>query len=332
MKKVFVVLAVVILAALVAFGYFGDTGTNTEGGRQKVVIWTSGEDYKNDYYLSESRKKFPEYDITLEYMNTSTIAAKVLEEKENCTADIIQSLEYGYLDKCQAYLAELNDFDFSQFLDAIVPSNHKYTPEVKNGGCIIINRDVMKNRNLPEPTSYQDLLNPVYKGFISMPNPATSGSGYMFLKCLVNTWGENEAFEYFDKLAENILSFTSSGSGPVNALVQGEVAIGLGMTSQAVVEKNQGVNLDILFFKEGSPFSMYGNAVLKKSAGRKAVMDVFNYIATDLCRGDNEKFFPDQIFKNFTPEIKGFPQNIRYGDMSGDTLAEKEKLLSRWTH
>ena len=329
MKKVLLLLAAVICAVLVyVFGFNG-------GGSQeslKVVIWTSGEDYKNDYYLSEARKKFPEYDITLEYMNTSTIAAKVLEEKENCTADIIQSLEYGYLDKCKDYLAELKDFDFSLFLDEIVPANHKITPEVKNGGCIILNRDVMNAKNLPTPATYQDLLNPIYKGLISMPNPATSGSGYMFLKCLVNTWGEDEAFDYFDKLAENILAFTSSGSGPVNALVQGEVAIGLGMTSQAVVEKNQGVNLEMLFFEEGSPFSMYGNAVLAKSANRKAVMNVFNYIATDLCRGDNEKFFPDQIFKNFAPEIKGFPTNIKYGDMSNDNLAEKERLLAKWKY
>ena len=299
---------------------------------RKVVIWTSGEDYRNDYYLSEARKRFPDYDITLEYMNSSTIAAKVLAEKDNCTADLLISEEYGYLDKCKNYLAELKGFDFSQFLSEIVPASRKYTPELKNGGCIIINRDVIANKNLPVPSSYQDLLNPVYKGLISMPNPATSGSGYMFLKCLVNTWGEDAAFTYFDKLAENILSFTSSGSGPVNTLVQGEAAIGLGMTSQAVFEKNQGVNLDMLFFAEGSPFSMYGNAVLAKSANRKEVMDVFNYIATDLCRGDNEKFFPDQIFKDFAPEIKGFPKNIRYGDMSNDTLSEKERLLAKWKH
>ncbi len=327
MKKTVIIAAVVVCAAVLALFLY-----RQEDNSRKVVIWTSGEDYRNDYYLSESRKKFPEYEITLEYMNTSTIAAKVLAEKDNCTADILLSEEYGYLDKCKDYLAELKDFDFSVFLKNIVPENQKVAPEYKNGGCIIINRDVIAGKNLPVPSSYQDLLNPVYKGLISMPNPATSGSGYMFLKCLVNTWGEDAAFEYFDKLAENVLSFTSSGSGPVNALVQGEAAIGLGMTGQAVFEKNQGVNLDIIFFAEGSPFSMYGNAVLAKSANRKAVMDVFNYLATDLCKGNNEKFFPEQIFKDFAPEIKGFPKNIRYGDMSNDTLAEKERLLARWTH
>ena len=31
------------------------------------------------------------------------------------------------------------------------------------------------------------------------------------------------------------------------------------------------------------------------------------------------------------PTIKNYPTNIHYGDMSNDTLAEKERLLKRWT-
>jgi len=264
-------------------------------------------------------------------MHSSTIATKVLEEGEKCSCDIILSEEYGYLEKCLDSLTELKDFDYSIFLDEIVPESHKYTPELKNGGCIIVNKDVLKEKNLPTPTSYEDLLNPVYKNLISMPSPASSGTGYMFLRQLTNEWGEDEAFAYFEKLTENILQYTSSGSGPVNALVQGEVAIGLGMTSQAVVEKNQGVNLDILFFDEGSPYSMYGNAVLAKSADKECVMNVFNYLAVDLAKGDNELYFPDQIFKDFAPSVEGFPQNIKYGNMANDTLSEKERLQAKWT-
>lgn len=301
-----------------------------QSDKQHITIWTSGEDYKNTYYLTECQKQFPDYDITLEYMNTSSIAAKVVEEGENCSCDIILSEEYGYLYQCEDYLAELKDFDFTVFLDDIVPSGHKFTPELKNGGCIIVNPEVLEERGLPVPSSYQDLLKPEYKGMISMASPLSSGTGYMFLRQLVNEWGEDEAFAYFEKLSENVLQYTSSGSGPVNALMQGEAAIGLGMTSQAVVEMNQGVNLDIIFFDEGSPYSMYGNAVLAGSADRQCVMDVFNYLATDLCKGNNERYFPDQIFKDFTPVIDGFPTDIHYGDMSNDTLSEKERLQEKW--
>ena len=320
-----------VLALACCAGALTGCGSKQDAESKDVVIWTSGEDYRNEYYLSSLKDRFPDYNITLEYMNTSTIAAKVKEEGDRAAVDIICSEEYGYLYMIEDQLAVLEDFDFSVFLDDIVPESRRFTPELKNGGCVILNRKVLEDRGAAVPTSYADLLNPQYKGLISMPSPASSGTGYMFLRQLVNEWGEEEAFAFFERFSENVLQYTSSGSGPVNALVQGEVGVGLGMTSQAATEINEGVNLDIVFFEEGSPFSMYGNAMMAKSAGRQAVRDVFHYLATDLCKGNNEKFFPDQIFKDFAPEVEGYPKNIRYGDMSNDTLAEKERLLSRWS-
>lgn len=320
-----------MLALVFCVGVLSGCGSNKNAESKDVVIWTSGEDYKNEYYLNSLRERFSNYNITLEYMNSSTIAAKVKEEGDKAAVDIICSEEYGYLYMIEDQLAVLEDFDFSVFLDDIVPESRKFTPELKNGGCVILNKKVLEDKGAAIPTSYEDLLDPQYKGLISMPSPASSGTGYMFLRQLVNEWGEEEAFAFFERFSENVLQYTSSGSGPVNALVQGEVGIGLGMTSQAVVEISEGVDLDIAFFEEGSPFSMYGNAMMSKSAGRQAVKDVFNYLATDLCKGDNERYFPDQIYKDFAPTVEGFPKNIHYGDMSNDTLAEKERLLSRWS-
>lgn len=328
MKKILVLASLLLAACLLLSSC--STG-NTAKDNNKIVIWTSGEDYKNDNYLRGLQAKFPDYEFVLEYMNSSTIAAKILAEGKNTVCDIILSNEYGYLEMCKDHLATLDSFDFSIFLEDIVPASKKYTPEVKNGGAVIINRDVLAARGLDVPTSYQDLLDPQYKGLISMPNPASSGTGYMFLRNLTNAMGEDQAFDYFTKLTENILQYTSSGSGPINALVQGEVAIGLGMTSQAVVEINQGAPLDILFFQEGSPYSMYGNAVLAKSADRACVMEAFNFLATEMCKDNHEKYFPDQIFKDYKVEIEGFPTDIHYGDMSNDTLEEKERLVSKWT-
>lgn len=299
---------------------------------EKIVIWTSGEDYRNEHYLAALKEKFPEDTFALEYMGTSEIAAKIREEGDKTTCDIILSEEYGYLTQIEEQLAELKDFDFSIFMDELVPANHKYTPELKNGGCVILNNTVLEEKGLPRPESYQDLLDPIYQGLISMPSPASSGTGYMFLRQLTNEWGEDAAFEWFDGLSKNILQYTSSGSGPVNALVQGEAAIGLGMTAQAVTEKNEGVDLEIVFFEEGSPFSMYGNAIVKKSAERPEVLKVFEYLSTELAKENNTLYFPDQIFKAYAPEIEGFPTNIPYGDMSNDTHEEKERLLQRWAY
>ncbi|MBQ7714811.1 MAG: extracellular solute-binding protein [Clostridia bacterium] len=330
MKKIIALLFAIVMVCSVCTVFSG-CGAKSDN---KVVIWTSGEDYRNEHYLNKCKEKFPDYDIVLEYMNTSTIAAKVLEEGDNCSADILLSEEYGYLEKCSDYLAEISDFDYSIFLDEIVPKSNKWTPECKNGGCVILNKKVLEDKGLEAPKSYEDLLKPEYKGLISMPSPASSGTGYMFLRQFTNEWGEDAAFEYFDKFSENVLQYTASGSGPMNALIAREVAIGLGMTAQAATKINEGRQdeLEIVFFEEGSPYGMYGNAVLKKSAESKAVMDVFNYLATDLCKENNELYNPDQIFKDFVPDIENFPKVIKYGNMANDTLDEKERLLAKWDH
>ncbi len=297
---------------------------------QKVVIYSSGEDYRNTFYLAELQKKFPDYDISIEYLPTSNLGIQLKNQGKDIDCDIVLSVEYAYLDMNLDSLATLSDWDFSIYQADMVQADKKYVPEARGGGSIILNTQVMAEKNLPKPTSYEDLLKPEYKGLISMPDPKSSSTGYIFLRQLTNQWGEEKAFDYFKKLTDNVLAYTTSGSGPVNALKQKEVAIGIGMTAQAVTEINDGVPLEVIFFEEGAPCGMYGNAVVSGRENDKAVMDVFTYLSTDLAKQNNEKFTPEQVYNDFVPQMENYPKNIQYGDMKNNTLAEKERLLEKW--
>ena len=243
-------------------------------------------------------------------------------------------MDSAYLEGILDNLADLSSYDTSVFLDELVPAHKKYLPLVKSAGCIGINEKFLADRRLPVPASYQDLLKPEYRGMISMPNPKSSGTGYFYLKNLVNAWGEDAAFEYFDGFAGNILQFTLSGSGPVNALIQNEVGIGLGLTMQVVNAVNsRGVPLKPIFFEEGSPYSMYGTGIIKGKETRKAVQDVFEFYAYTLNREDKELFAPEQIFKTQVNSVPNYPQNVKIADMAGiESLSEKERLLAKWKY
>ena len=301
--------------------------------RETVLIYTSVEDYVVEDMNARLKEEFPEYDIIVEYMSTGNHAAKLLAEGINTQCDISYDLEYAYLAQLAEanVLADLSDYDMSIYMDDTVESKN-YVVQCRNGGAVILNTQLLADKNLPEPTCYEDLLKPEYKGLISMPNPKSSGTGYMFLKSLVNTWGEEQAFAYFDKLTPNVLQYTSSGSGPVNALIQGEAAIGLGMTAQAVTQINEGAPLKIVFFEEGSPFSLYGQAMIAGKEQRQCVKEVFDFLVQTYSYELNEKFFPEQMFKDVTYSIKNYPQNIIYSDMSKNTIEEKEKLLNMWKY
>jgi len=296
-----------------------------------VIIYTSAEEHRIEAMQKDLDANFPDYEIKIEYFSTGDLIAKLREEGTNTECDIIGEMEYGNLSAITEILVDLSAYNYSIYTDDMVPGELKYLPWYRNGGCIAINRTVLAERNLPVPESYMDLLNPEYQGLVSMPNPKSSGTGYMFLKSLVNAWGEQEAFDYFEKLSENIISFTTSGSGPVNALIQGEAAVGFAMTAQTVGEINNGFPLLIQFFDEGSPFSLYGLGKISGKETRREVKEVFDYIVNRWTEMDKVMFCPERIFKDREFTLPNYPANISYADMSGNTPEEKERLLKRWS-
>ncbi|MCL1958076.1 MAG: extracellular solute-binding protein [Spirochaetes bacterium] len=323
-----------ILWIAIALFFIGITFSCKKTDNSGVIIYTSTEDFRTEHMRELLKEKFPKNDITLQVLSTGNHAAKLKAEGTQTEADIILNLETGYLEGLQDILAELSSFNLSEFLPELVPASKRFLPWDKSSGAIVISRPKLESVGLPVPTSYQDLLKPIYKGYISMPNPKTSGTGYMFLVSLINAWGEEKAFTYFDELAKNILQFTTSGSGPVNALIQGEAAIGLGMTLTAVnAINNKSVSLELLFFSEGAPNITTGFGIIKGKETRPIVKEVFEFAMTKLVRDDKELYCPEPIFKNQHNNIANYPKTIPYARMDGVyDLSLKERLLAKWKY
>ena len=326
MKKLFY-LAVALVLLLVSISCKKQENTN-------VIIFTSTEDFRTEHMQELLKEKFPNYNITLQVLSTGNHAAKLKAEGTQTEADIVLNLETGYLEGLQDILADLSSFNISQFLPELVPASKRFLPWDKSSGAIIVNRQKLIDLNLPIPASYQDLLNPMYKGQISMPNPKTSGTGYMFLVSLINAWGEDAAYAYFDKLAENILQFTTSGSGPVNALIQGEVSIGLGMTLTAVNAINtRNVPLELFYFAEGAPSITTSFGLIKGKESRPVVKEVFEFCISHLVKDDNDLYCPEPIMVNTVNKIPNYPKEIHYAKMDGVyDISLKERLLAKWNH
>ena len=340
--RLFLMISLVIVLVLSACGFAAaeetkkptapEMPTDLDTSSNKVAIYSGAEEYRNEYFLKRLKEEFPDYDIVIEYMPTGNLAAKLAAEGTATDMDIFYDLDFSYAGLVEQYLADVSAYDQSIYVDDCKVENAHYLAATRNGGAIIVNPDVLAAKGIAEPTCYEDLLKPEYKNLISMPGPKSSGTGYMFVKSLVNAWGEEKAFEYFDGLAENILQFTESGSGPVNALVQGEVAVGLGMTAQAVTAINNGANLKILFFEEGSPYSLYGYAIPEGKQTRKAVVDVFNFFYTTLVMEDKELYYPEQVFVDQVNNVANYPTDIKYADMHDNTTEEKARLLNNWEY
>lgn len=297
-----------------------------------VVIYSCGEGELNEYMLEQMHKDLPEYDIRLHYVSTGNCAARLQTEGSDSEADIVLALEGGYMRQVQDAFAPL-DYDLSVFEPDLLDGSGTYLPFRRESACIAVNAQELESRGLDVPASYDDLLKPEYKGLICMPNPKSSGTGYNFLKSVINERGEKEAFAYFDALAENVYQFTSSGSGPVNALVQGEALIGLGLTYQAVSEINKGVPIEIVYFDEGLPWTMNGVAVIDGKQDKPGVQAVMDWMYEKGIMLDKQKFAPDAVFVDQDTKVENYPENPVYADMTGlFDVAEKQRLLKAWKY
>ena len=321
--KYIVIILVLIVGILIA--------TNLKNNDNRVVIYSAAEDEVNEAMLRELKKKFPEYDIVLEFMSSGNMATKLAAEKTNTVIDIAYDLEYGSIGQVSDYLEDL-EYDESKYNSEFITNNEKYVPVALSSNAIVINKELLKKKGLESPKSYNDLLKPEYKGLIAMPNPTVSGTGYIFLKSLVNAMGEDKAYKYFENLSNNILEYTSSGLVPVSMLERGEIAIALGPTSVAARSVTNGYDFDIIWFEEGAPYTYYVMSVVKGRMKKQPVKEVYEYIEKELNEKVNKECAVESIYNNIDYKIPNYPDNIHFSDMSNYTSSEKERLLDKWKY
>lgn len=330
-----------------------------------ILIYSTLEDFRIKALEEQFKIRFPDKNIAIQYMDTGTIVSRLMSEGKGTDCDIFLGIEatnaHMLLNNSSELFEDLSkypEYNTFRYDNSVLPSsdlsgfeNGKISYHIwdKEAGSIILNIKYLKENNLPEPMSFEDLLNPIYKHSIMMPNPKTSGTGYYFLNGLVSAWGEEEALNYFGELNKNIKEFSTSGSGPVKALDRGEIGIGLGMNFQAVTYANNNPDLKIKYFEEGSPYSLYTMGVIKGKFAKPGVKEVYDYVfgvndpANDpdnmdvgFTRLDKMMFDPEIIYKpEYTPTclIPNYPDiySIKYIDMKGIFSPEhKFALLDKW--
>jgi len=326
MKKGIVVLLLITLL----FTFLADNG-----GRESIVICASTEQYRNDALQEQLSERFPQYNIVVMYMSTGKAAAKVFAEGPGTEIDMLVGLETGYMNKIRDSLADVSGMSKIPYMAGLNVQNNRnrWVTWERQAGAIIVNTDILEKYGLEAPETYEDLLKPEYQGLVAMPDPKSSGTGYFFYKNWVNLWGEEKTLEYVDQLHGNLKQFTESGSGPIKLLRQGEVAVGLALTFQAVSEINDGQPFRIIYPPQGSPYSLTGTAIIAGHQEKEGVKEVYDFIANEFLKYDKAHFSPELIYEGQQILLENYPDHIPYADMTGiQDDQEKERLLALWKY
>ena len=91
----------------------------------------------------------------------------------------------------------------------------------------IYNEKVLKKLRLPVPSTWEDLLDPVYRGNIVHTLPYASGTMHETVEIILQTMGEEEGWAYLRYLAANLARFSTGSTDTLQIVARGEVPIGV---------------------------------------------------------------------------------------------------------
>jgi len=277
------VLALVLVGVLVGIMGTGDSsrpGAARSGSGETILVYTALEDDEYPVYLELFRKQHPDIRVNIVRDSTGIVTAKLLAEKNNSQADVVWGLAATSL-----ILAEKQGMLEPYAPKGLATIHPKFRDPADTPSWVgikawetgfTVNTIELGKKNLPMPKSYEDLLNPVYRGQIVMPNPASSGTGYLTVSAILQLMGEREGWAYLDRLHQNIMQYTHSGSKPARMAGQGEAIIGISFGYRSLKEKTSGSPVESIWPVEGSGWDLEANGLVKKpniKPGAKAFLD-----------------------------------------------------------
>ncbi|WP_138207558.1 ABC transporter substrate-binding protein [Haloimpatiens lingqiaonensis] len=140
----------------------------------------------------------------------------------------------------------------------------------------IVNKDLMKEKNLKIPESWEELAKPEYKGEVLMANPAISGTTYAAISGILQQMGEEKGWEYFKALDKNVPFYAKRGGEPPTKANQGEVGIGIAPMSGEFIANTTKYPIQPVFPKDGVPWTPAPVSIFKGAEnldGAKAFVD-----------------------------------------------------------
>jgi thiamine transport system substrate-binding protein len=221
-------LAILVILLLASILYLNFTQQKLESSL--IVYGPEGDEYFAKALISAFQKRFGVNVTYVHYgMGAVDICNKLISEKNAPQADVILGIPDFYSK------VVVN----SGVLDTFIPNNLSLIPKAEvfdptghvfplDKGYILItyNSTIIKEKNLPVPSTLDDLLNPAYKGLVFYQDPTSSGTGLAFLVWVLSTKGETEGFNFLKALESNIKFHPPGWTSSINALKMGEIAIG----------------------------------------------------------------------------------------------------------
>jgi iron(III) transport system substrate-binding protein len=305
----------------------------------ELVVYTALEDDEISVYRKDFEAKYPDIKLNLVRDSTGIITARLLAEKENPVADVVWGTAATSLliADDMGMLAGYNPKGVEKVKAGMKDPKNKpaHWVGIKAWVTGIVGNTIeMKKLGLKMPQSYADLILPEYRGHLVMPNPASSGTGFLTVSAILQLMGEEAGWAYLDKLHENMALYTHSGSKPAKMAGKGEFPIGLSFAYRGFKQRSAGEPVEIAFPKEGSGYDVEANALIKKPRIKKEAKIFLDWAISDDAMAMYAKVYPIVATDIKVEAPKGWPADPTTVLIDNDLMwaaKNRQRILAEWT-
>jgi len=305
---------------------------------ESLTVYTAVEAEDLAKYAAAFNAHHPDIEIKWVRDSTGIITAKLLAEKNNPQADVVWGLagtslllmkSEGMLEPYAPAGADKLD---PKFIDSASPP--EWTGMDAWVAAVCVNIPEAEAAGLPMPTSWKDLTKPVYKGQVIMPNPASSGTGFLDVSSWLQMFGEDGGWKFMDGLHENIARYTHSGSKPCKLAAAGEIPIGISFAFRGAKSKAKGAPIEIIVPSEGVGWEMEATAIMKGTPKLAAAKKLVDFTVS---REANEMYnggYAVVAIPGVAKPVEFFPAGLTDAMIDNDfewSAQNRRAILEEWT-
>jgi len=306
--------------------------------KTRVTVYTALESDQLQPYKQAFESENPDIDIQWVRESTGVITSRFLAEKDNPRADVVWGLA----------VTSIIAFEKAGLVHAYTPKGaDQLKPAFRSTGnpmawtgmdawlaVVCVNTVEQKKANAPMPASWMDLTDPKFKGQVVMPNPASSGTGFLAIAGWMKAMGEAGAWSFMDKLHDNVAVYTHSGSAPCVQAARGERMVGIGFDMRGATEKTKGAPIDLILPSEGAGWEMEATAIVKGTKNMDAAQKLVDWTVTKKANELYGKYYAIVAMPGINAAPPNYPAGADQAMVKNDLgwmAKERDRILAEWT-
>ena len=199
----------------------------------------------------------------------------------------------------------------------------------------VFNTDrLAKELSNKKPATWDDLLDPAWKGKLVLPDPVKTGGGYIFIATQIFRFNrdEDKAMAYMKQLNANVAQYIATSPQAIQLVGQGQFVGAPNWSHDILTAKSQGQPVDLVV-PEMTGFEIGGLSIVKGGPNTEGAKKFVDWVLTKDAGALNVKLSNRLSTRSDVPPAPGAPtlDSVKLVDYDRVwATANKDRLLKKW--